>query len=77
MAIEETLAVVPDELEKPKAPLAVLTVDELEKLNLASSLHDLARRNFEQVWKPIKVAHGLPDGTIVYNRDTGEVVDDG
>ncbi len=79
MASEETLAVVTDELEKSKAPLmiAVLTPDELEKMNLASSLHDLARRNFEQVWAPIKAAHGLPDGTIVYNRDTGEVVDDG
>ena len=77
LAVEETLAVLTDELEKSKAPLAVLTADELDKLNLASDLHALARRNFEQVWAPIKAAHGLPDGTIVYNRGTGEVVDDG
>ncbi len=65
-----------EEKAAPKAPLAVLTTDELAQLNLASSLHDLARRNFERVWAPIKAAHGLPE-KIIYKRDTGEVVRDG
>ena len=64
-----------EDAPEKKAPLAVLTSDELAKINLASSLHALARRNCEQVWAPIKAAHGLPDGEVVYNRQTGEVVD--
>ena len=59
--------------EAPKPPIHVLTDQERELLNVASSLKDLARINFAKVWIPIRDKHNLPDGDINYDRETGEV----